>query len=95
MQANAIYGIIGKQLTLQDIENHKREGFVTNQSDLTQYNGKKFTIVRSLVEGEVDLVVAPMFKVRFEDGFETDAYMDEVYQESLLAFIKEENLVRN
>lgn len=92
---NTVYGVIGKELTIEEIANHKRDGFITNQSDLLKYNGKGFIIVRSLSEDEVDLIVAPMFKVKFEDGFETDSFMDEIYMESLFDVIKDENLFRD
>lgn len=90
-----IFGVVGKELTVEELEIHKREGFLTNQSDLVKYNAQPFEVVRSLNEIEVDLEVAPMFKVRFGDGFETDAFMDEVYKETLFEVIKDENLVRN
>lgn len=90
-----IYGVVGKELTLEDLLNHKRQRFITNQSVLQDYNNQPFEIIRSLNEGEVDLVVAPMFKIKFADEFETDAFMDEVYDETLFDVIKEENLVRN
>lgn len=89
-----IYGVVDKELTLEDLQNHKRQRFLTTQSDLKDYNNQPFEIVRSLNEDEVDLVVAPMFKIKFADGFETDAFMDEVYDETLFDVIKEENLVR-
>jgi hypothetical protein len=94
MTANLIYGVVGKEVTVEDLKDHKRVGFLTNQSDLLPYNGKDFEIVRSLNEGEADLEVAPMFKIKFADGFETDAFMDEIYAESLFEVIQEANLVR-
>lgn len=89
-----IYGVVGKEITVEDLQVHKREGFLSNQTDLVKYNGQSFDVIRSLNAEEVDLEVAPMFKVRFQDGFETDAFMDEVYKETLFDVIKYENLVR-
>ena len=57
--------------------------FETTQSDLVQYNGKDFKVLRELEIGvECDFEVSPMYKIQFSDGFTTDAFYDEVYQEN-------------
>lgn len=91
-----VYGIIGKELTVDDFKKYQLSGFNTSQSDLLKYNGKPFNIIRSLTSREIDLTVAPMFKIIFEDGFQTDAYMDEIFKEKIFdELIHDENLVRH
>jgi hypothetical protein len=40
--------------------------------------GQTVVIVRPLTEAEADPEVGPMFRVRFPDGFEGDAFEDEL-----------------
>lgn len=90
-----VYGVIGKELTLDDFQMYQREGFIATQSDLQKYNNKPFQILRSLTSDEVDAVSAPVFKIQFEDGHQTDAYMDEIFESKIFdELIKYENLVR-
>lgn len=48
-------------------------------SRLTKYDGQRCTVIRPLDATEADEEVGPMFKVRFEDGHEADAFEDELY----------------
>lgn len=48
-------------------------------SGLNDRTGEKCTVIRSLTEKEADLFeTGPMYHVRFEDGYETDAFEDEL-----------------
>lgn len=48
-------------------------------SELNCRTGQKVQLVRGLTPAEADLFdVGPMFRVRFEDGHETDAFLDEL-----------------
>ena len=53
--------------------------FLTTQSDLLKYNGSDCEIVRELTDDECDKAdVGRMYKVRFADGKEIDAFEDEL-----------------
>ncbi|MDA1674724.1 MULTISPECIES: hypothetical protein [Bacillus cereus group] len=96
LEKEKVYGVIGKELTLDDFQIYQRKGFITTQSNLLKYNDKSFQIVRSLTSDEVDLISAPMFKVQFEDGFQTEAFMDEIFERKIFdELIKDENLFRD
>ncbi|MCK1999905.1 hypothetical protein MZM54_00730 [[Brevibacterium] frigoritolerans] len=91
-----VYGVIGKDLTVDDFQMYQREGFNTTQSDLQKYNNQPFQILRALTSDEVDASSAPMFKIQFEDGHQTDAFMDEIFESNIFdELIKDENLVRS
>lgn len=48
-------------------------------TQLNDRSGQVVEVIRPLTGKEVDLAdVGPMFKVRFEDGYETDAFEDEL-----------------
>lgn len=48
-------------------------------SKLNSRSGSTVEVLRPLTEQEVDLVeTGPMFKIRFADGYETDAFEDEL-----------------
>ena len=48
-------------------------------SQLNDRTGQTVTVIRPLTRTEADITdVGPMFKVRFEDGYETDAFEDEL-----------------
>ena len=48
-------------------------------SQLNARTGQTVEILRALTEQEADLDdVGPMFRIRFEDGYETDAFADEL-----------------
>lgn len=48
-------------------------------TELNSYSGKKITILSKLTEKECDIdEVGNMYHIRFEDGFETDAFEDEI-----------------
>ena len=65
-----------------------KKPFETNQSDLIKYNGQNFVILRELEVGEeIDLEVAPMVKIQFDDGYVTDAFCDEVFTDKALDMI--------
>lgn len=53
--------------------------FNTKDSELTQYNGSVVEIIRPLTSDECDIEdVGNMYKVRFSDGYERDAFEDEL-----------------
>lgn len=53
--------------------------FNTTQSDLTKYNDTEVEILRALTDTEADIFdVGNMYCVRFNDGYETDAFEDEL-----------------
>lgn len=48
-------------------------------SQLNARTGQLVTVLRALTEKEADIDdVGPMFHIRFEDGYETDAFADEL-----------------
>ena len=48
-------------------------------STLNDRTGQSVTVLRALTEQEADIFdVGKMFRIRFEDGFETDAFADEL-----------------
>lgn len=48
-------------------------------SELNSRSGQIVTVLRELTEQEADIAdVGEMFRIRFEDGFETDAFADEL-----------------
>jgi len=62
--------------------------FDTTQTDLLKYNGQTFSILRELEVGkEIDREVAPMFEVKFNDGFITAAYADELFNTTIIDII--------
>lgn len=53
--------------------------FYTTDSSLKRYNGTKVSVLRQLTTDECDTSdVGNMYKVRFEDGCERDAFEDEL-----------------
>lgn len=61
------------------IENGKKYIFNTTDSELRKYNGTEVEVIRPLTEDEVDVFdVGNMYKVRFSDGYERDAFEDEL-----------------
>ena len=53
--------------------------FNTTDSELMKYNGTEVEVIRSLTEKECDIAdVGNMYKVRFFDGYERDAFEDEL-----------------
>lgn len=53
--------------------------FNTTDSELEKYNGTEVEIIRPLTEKECDIAdVGNMYKVRFYDGYERDAFEDEL-----------------
>lgn len=57
-----------------------KKKFSTTQSDLLKYNGQDYLIIRPLIEGkEYDAEVGKMYRIRFSDEFETDAFEDEIF----------------
>ena len=56
-----------------------RKIFNTTDSELKKYNGTEIEIIRPLTEKECDIEdVGNMYKVRFYDGYERDAFEDEL-----------------
>lgn len=50
-----------------------------NDSELNSRSGQAVTILRKLTEDECDInEVGNMFRIRFDDGYETDAFEDEL-----------------
>lgn len=48
-------------------------------SQLNRRTGQTVVVLRELTEKEADITdVGRMFRIRFEDGFETDAFEDEL-----------------
>lgn len=48
-------------------------------SGLNSRTGQKVVVLRELTEREADIAdVGKMFRIRFEDGYETDAFADEL-----------------
>ncbi|MED4284740.1 hypothetical protein P4679_22735 [Priestia megaterium] len=96
LKEDKVYGVISEKITFGDFLKHKRESFSSIQSDLMKYNGKSFDVICSLSSNKVDIEVAPMFKIQFQDGVLTDAYMDEIFKTTIFdGLIKDENLVRD
>lgn len=52
--------------------------FWTPYTDYRDRIGQKFEIVRRLTEEDVDLECLPMWRIRFKDGKEIDAYPEEI-----------------
>lgn len=53
--------------------------FNTTDSELKKYNGTEVEVIRPLMEKECDIEdVGNMYKVRFYDGYERDAFEDEL-----------------
>lgn len=53
--------------------------FNTTDSELKKYNGTEVEVIRALTEDEADIAdVGNMYKVRFYDGYERDAFEDEL-----------------
>lgn len=53
--------------------------FNTTDSELKKYNGTEVEVIRALTEDEADIAdVGNMYKVRFFDGYERDAFEDEL-----------------
>ena len=61
------------------LENGKKYTFNTTDKELSKYNGTDVEVIRPLTETECDIEdVGNMYKVRFADGYETDAFEDEL-----------------
>ena len=61
------------------LENGKKYTFNTTDTELLKYNGADVKVIRPLTETECDIEdVGNMYKVRFADGYETDAFEDEL-----------------
>lgn len=57
------------------IESGKKYTFNTTDTELIKYNGSKVEVIRPLTEKEADISdVGNMYKVRFKDGYESDAF---------------------
>lgn len=62
-----------------NIENGKKYIFNTTDTELIRYNGTEVKIIRPLTEEEADIFdVGNMYKVRFIDGYERDAFENEL-----------------
>lgn len=62
--------------------------FNTVDSELTKYSGTEVEVIRPLTDKECDIEeVGRMYRVRFYDGYERDAFEDEL---TPLSSIKED-----
>lgn len=50
----------------------------TSEQDLHKRSGQAVEVLRPLTADEADV---PMFRIRFADGFEADAFADELHEE--------------
>ena len=48
--------------------------------DFPDYVGKPFQIIGRVTEEDADLECLPMWKIRFEDGKEMEAYPEEIFE---------------
>ena len=61
------------------IKNGNKYTFNTTDAELVKYNGTKVEVIRPLTNDECDIEdVGNMYKVRFYDGYERDAFEDEL-----------------
>lgn len=61
------------------IKNGNAYIFDTVDTELLKYNGQVANVIRPLTEDEADICeVGNMYKIRFADGYETDAFEDEL-----------------
>ena len=61
------------------IINGNKYVFNTTESGLKKYNGTEVEVIRALTEKEADIDdVGNMYRVRFYDGYERDAFEDEL-----------------
>lgn len=61
------------------LENGKKYTFNTTDKELLKYNGTDVEVVRLLTETECNIEdFGNMYKVRFADGYERDAFEDEL-----------------
>lgn len=54
------------------------ETFDSPYTDYKYLKGMRFTVIGRLNENNADLEVLPMWKIRFENGEEIDAYPEEI-----------------
>ena len=63
-------------------ELYEKEGFSRKfwsmGGDYKKYHGSSFEVIGRTTEKDADLECLPMWKIRFDDGFEMDAYPDEI-----------------
>lgn len=70
---------ISKGRKTMKIENGKIYTFNTIDTELLKYSGQMANVIRPLAEDEADICeVGNMYKIRFADGYETDAFEDEL-----------------
>lgn len=82
------------------IENGKKYIFNTTDTELTKYNGAEVEIIRPLTEDEADIFdVGNMYKVRFANGYERDAFEDKLsrqkhkFMEYIIEDVTEEEII--
>ena len=66
---------------MDSIKNDSKKIFDTHGLDTTlnERSGQIVNIIRPLTESEADLIeTGPMYHIRFPDGYETDAFKDEL-----------------
>lgn len=61
---------------------YEKEGFSkvfwTPYEDFNAFIGKKFSVLGRISDTEVDMEVLPMWRIRFDNGRETNAYPEEI-----------------
>lgn len=64
-----------------------KKSFNTPFTDYQDRNGEDFEILRPCTkEDNIDIEVGVMYKIRFRDGVEIDAYPEEIFQEHNFTF---------
>lgn len=94
----AVYGVINKDITLEDFLKYKRDGFATTQTDLKKYLGEPFEVIRSLTSEEIDIECAPMFLIKLQNGKKVQVFMEEIFHEDTVfnhLITADKNLVRD
>lgn len=66
---------------MKDFEEIEIKKFYTIFEDHKNYNGLDFKILRLLNNNEKDEEVGDMYKIKFEDGLEIDAYPEEIFEQ--------------
>lgn len=67
--------------------------FQTPYEDKAKYNGMRFSVVKRLsyVENDTDLECLPMWRIKFENGEEIDAYPEEICEAEIVRDSVKEN----
>lgn len=93
-----VYGVVNKEVTLEDFLKYKKDGFSTIQSDLKKHAGESFEVIRSLTSEEVDVECAPVFLIKLQSEKEVHAFIEEIFDEDAIfkkLISADKNLVRD